>query len=118
MMDVRLHIAGYPDSDAEERAELGLDLREELRSREFEAAPTETDTPASAKGTALEWAQLVVTLAGSLPALIVVLRSWSGRNAGASITVEIAGDQLKISGGSSDEREQLIADWIDRHAGD
>jgi hypothetical protein len=58
-----------------------------------------------------------VTLAGSLPPFVAAVRGWLDRHPGASITVEIDGDQLALSDASPRERRQLIAAWMARHGG-
>lgn len=118
MTEIRLEVAGYEDSDAEERAKLTASLRDELRAIDVEdVSHPAADPQSGAKGTAFEWAQLVVTLGGSLPAVIGALRAWLGRHEGASVTLEINGDRLTLSNPSAREREELIAAWMARHAG-
>jgi hypothetical protein len=119
MTEVRLHVAGYADGDAEERAELAWRLEQELRELDVEdvSHAGAEEAPPGAKGSAVEWAQLVITFAGSLPPLVTALRSWLGRHPGSSITLEIDGDRLTLSDPSSSERSELIAAWMGRHGG-
>jgi Effector Associated Constant Component 1 len=116
MIEVRLHVAGYPDSDAEERAELTWRLEQELRELDVEdVSRPGCNVPAGAKGSALEWAQLVVSFAGALPALVAAVRGWQGRHQGASITMEIDGDRLTLTDLPADERSDLLETWMARH---
>jgi hypothetical protein len=118
MMEVQLHVVGYADSDPAERADLAWRLQHELRPLDVEdVGPAAGQLPAGAKGSALEWAQLVVTLAGSLPPLVAALQGWLGRHPGASITAEIDGDRLTLSEPSASERREVIAAWVARHGG-
>jgi hypothetical protein len=119
MTTIRLHIAGYEDSDPEEQAELAWRLEEELRQLDDadDISHPQTTAPGGAKGSGLEWAQLVVDLAGSLPALVGAVRSWLRRHPGASITVEIDGDAVTLSDASASERRELIEAWLKRHGG-
>lgn len=118
MTTVRLHMAGYADSDREERAELAWRLEDELRDLDgAEVSRPRTEAPGGAKGSGVEWAQLVVDLAGNLPALVAVVGGWLGRHPGSSITVEIDGDALTLEDASASERRELIQLWIDRHGG-
>jgi hypothetical protein len=118
MTTVRLHMAGYADSDAEEQAELASRLSEELRDLDAaDVSRPETTAPGGAKGSGVEWAQLVVELAGTLPALVTVVGSWLGRHPGTSITVEIDGDALTLNDATASERRELIDMWISRHGG-
>lgn len=71
--------------------------------------------PEGAKGSGLEWAQLVVTLTGSLPTVVGTIRSWLGRHARASITLTIDGDSITISEPSDAERAALLEAWLGRH---
>jgi len=111
-------MGGYADSDAEERAELTWQLQDDLsRSGVGDVDRPEARAPTGAKGAALEWAQLVVTLAGSMPALVTAVRGWLGRHPGASITLEIQGDQLKLESPTARQQQDLIDAWIARHGG-
>jgi hypothetical protein len=119
MTQIRLHVGGYADSDPEERAELAWRLQRELHQLDIDNISHESagETPRGAKGSGVEWAQLVVTFAGSLPALVAMLRSWLGRHPGSSITLEIDGDRLTLNELSASERSELIAAWTKRHDG-
>jgi Effector Associated Constant Component 1 len=115
--DVRLYVAGYPDSDEKERAELAGRLRAELLARDVpDVRHPAGQSPTDAKGTALEWSQLVVALAGSLPALVAVVRGWLDRHPGAEITVEIDDDRITLTVPSRRERRELLDAWMRRHA--
>ena len=68
MAELRLQVAGYPDSDDEERAELASRLKRELGEHGIdEVAHPGAPAPPGVKGGAVEWAQLVVGFAGSVP---------------------------------------------------
>jgi hypothetical protein len=71
--------------------------------------------PEGAKGAGLEWAQLVVTLAGTLPPFIVALQGWLGRHPRAAVTLEIGGDKLSIPDASPAERRRLVETFLARH---
>jgi hypothetical protein len=119
MTEVRLHVGGYADSDPQERAELAWRLQQELHELDLDdvSHATAEEAPPGAKGSAVEWAQLVVTFAGSLPALVATVRSWQGRHPRSSITLEIDGDRLTLSDLSASERSELISAWMRRHGG-
>lgn len=119
-MEVRLHIGGYADSDAQERADLAWRLESELRDRDLDLETVDRPSarlPAGAKGTALEWAQLVVTFAGALPSLVTAVLGWTQRHPGASVTLEIDGDKITVDDATAEERRELIATWLERHGG-
>jgi len=117
MTELRLHLAGYADSDAEERAALAGVLRQELLRLDVDdvSHPAADAPPAGAKGSALEWAQLVVTFAGSLPPLIAVVRSWLDRHQGAALTLDYGDESITIPDASPEERAALLDDWLRRH---
>jgi hypothetical protein len=119
LTEARLHITGYPDSDPEEQAELSYRLQAELRELvvvEDVSAPR-THAPVGAKGDGLEWAQLVVTFAGTLPPLIAAVRGWLSRHAGATLTIELDGDRLVLREPTTREQRDLIDAWLERHGG-
>jgi len=117
LQEVRLHIEGYPDSDDEERAELAWRLGQDLSDLDIdEVRRPAADAPAGAKGSTLEWAQLIVTLAGTLPSLVMAVQAWTERHRGASVTLDIGGDRLTLDNLSADERRALVQEWLDRHA--
>ena len=118
MAELHVHVAGYPDSDDEERAELAWRLGEEIREHGIdEVARPAVRPPPGAKGGGLEWAQLVVTFAGVLPALIPAVQGWLGRHEGAAVTLEIDGDRLTLDEASPADRRRLMEAFLARHGG-
>jgi hypothetical protein len=64
---------------------------------------------------------LLVTLGGSLasnviPTLANTLQSWLTRHERRTISLEIGGDKLQMTGVSDKEQERLIDAWISRHS--
>ena len=118
MAEMRVEIGGYADSDAEERAELASRLESELSGLDVEEILHPADqAPRGAKGDALQWAQLTVTFAGSLPALIAAIRGFLGRHSGAAVSVEIDGDRLSLGEPTPEDQQALVEAWIARHGG-
>jgi hypothetical protein len=116
MTDVRVHVDGYPDSDDEERADLATRLREELLEQGVESVShPEATAPGGAKGGALEWAQLVVGLAGTIGPMLTALRAWLGRHPRAAVTLEIDGDTLTLAEASPEEQKRLVETFLSRH---
>lgn len=118
---LKLEIDAEPDADAEEIAELTAHLQEELLELDVDAVELarEGQPPPDAKALdVLGLGTLLVTLvqsAGGLTSLVSSLRSWlSGQP--RSVRIELDGDVLEMSGISSGAQEQLISDWIARHA--
>jgi Effector Associated Constant Component 1 len=118
MTEIRLQVLGYPDSDDEERADLAWRLREDLRDHGVDdVSHPEMRPPPGAKGGALEWAQLVVTFAGSVPALVMAIQGWLGRHPNAAVTLEIGGDRLTLDEASPADRRRLLEAFLARHGG-
>ena len=116
MTEVRLQVVGYPDSDDEERADLAWRLREDLRDQGIDdVAHPEIRPPPGAKGGALEWAQLVVSVAGTVPPMIMALQAWLGRHPRAAVTLELGGDKLTLDDASPAERQRLLETFLARH---
>jgi hypothetical protein len=116
MTEVRLQVGGFPDSDAEERAELTWSLEEEVRQLDVQQISRPAmPAPDGAKGGALEWAQLVLELVGTLPPLFSAVLAWTHRHPGAAVTLEIDGDRLTIDHATATERSALVDAWLERH---
>jgi hypothetical protein len=118
-----LDIDAGPDTDTEELAELTQQLRRELSELDVEAVDLVRagEAPEGAKaGDPIAWGELLVTLAasgGALATLINVLQSWLTRHERRSVTLEIEGDALEVTGISSEEQQRLINTWLSRHGG-
>jgi hypothetical protein len=116
MTEVLVHVVGYPDSDEEERADLASRLLEEIREHGIdEVSHPPARPPPGSKGGALEWAQLVVTMAGTVPSLAMAMQGWLGRHPNAAVTLEIDGDRLTLDEASAGERQLLIETFLARH---
>jgi Effector Associated Constant Component 1 len=116
--EVRVHVVGYPDSDDEERADLASRLREDIREHGIdEVSHPPVRPPPGTKGGALDWAQLVVTFAGTVPTLAMAIQGWLGRHPNAAVTLEIGGDRLTLDEASPAERQRLLETFLTRHSG-
>jgi hypothetical protein len=115
MTEVRLHVVGYPDSDDVERADLATRLRADLLAHDVDAAHPQAYAPPGAKGTAFEWAELAVSLAGSVPGMVTALQSWASRHPRATVSLEIEGDTLTLDDASPAERRRLLETFLARH---
>lgn len=121
MTMLKLQFESRATDDAEDLERLTLQLNDELMALDVEAvdlARTEK-TPDKAKSpTAIDLGTLLLTLAASggvITTLINVLKSWLNRHERRSITLEIGGDKLEVTGVSSEEQQKLIDAWINRH---
>jgi len=117
-----------PDTDAEDLERLTRQLRDELSELDVQAdlvdvqadLVTGGSAPANTKaGDVIEWGTLLLTLAASggvITALINAIQAWlTNRNQPATITIEIGGDKLQITGNPSPEQQQLVKAFLQRH---
>jgi hypothetical protein len=118
-----LNIHAGPETDEEELAELTRQLREELLELDVETVGLVRagEAPERAKaGDPVTWGALLVALVASggvLTTLINTLQSWLTRHERRSVTLEIDGDKLEVTGISSEEQQRLINTWLSRHGG-
>jgi hypothetical protein len=108
------------DADERERSELGRSLRKEVsRSSDAQAIHSgETLSSPGTKGVSFDLHTLVVTLAASggvLSSLVSLLQRWLTRREAASVTLEIKGDKLLITGASPESERLLVNQWLSRH---
>ncbi len=116
LIDIQVSVGGFEDSDARERAELALGLRQELlrldvsdvRHVEGKAAP-------NTKGISVEWAEMIVHGVTAVPALVGAIIAWTKRHRGADVSLSIDGDSITLGNATTDERRQLLAQWMERH---
>ena len=117
MNQISLRVIGYPDSDDEDRAGLAWSLQEDLVAAEVEVSRPAGEAPPGAKGSALEWVQLLVSLAGAIPPLVSAIDGWMGRNPGSAIALEVDGDRLELADATPEERRAAIEMFLRRHDG-
>jgi Effector Associated Constant Component 1 len=116
MTEVLFNVVGYPDSDDQERADLASRLRDEMVGQGVDdVTHPDAVAPDGAKGAALEWAQLVVGLSGTIGPMLAALRGFLGRHPRAAVTLEIEGDTLTLNEASPTEQRQLVEAFLARH---
>jgi len=114
-------------NDPEELERLSHNLRDELNeldviekadliTKEAEQAPKGSKSG----GEVLNLGSLLVTLGSSLasnviPSLANTLQSWVSRQDRHTISLEIGGDKLQLTGVSDKQQEKLIDAWISKH---
>ena len=124
MSKLKLHIESGTEDDAEELERLTLQLKEELLGLDVEAVElvrTEKMPHKAKSPGAVDLGTLLLTLAASggvITTLINVLKSWLNRHERRSITLEIGGDKLEVTGVSSEEQQRLIDSWLNRRKTD
>jgi hypothetical protein len=116
---VVLRLDPGPNSDDEERAELALRLRDDLSDLDLESVhfrSAASPDPGAKSGDAVMWGTLLVSIvsSGALTALVNTVNTWIARQRGGSISVKVDGDELVLTGASSDDQRRLIDDWLAR----
>jgi hypothetical protein len=115
-----LNIDNGPDRDDEELVDLTRRLRKDLLTLdgvERAESPVIADIPGS-KSAGIDLQTIIVTLAASggvLTTLIGLIQQWLTRRERASVTLEIGGDKLTITGASSETERRLVDEWVGRH---
>ena len=118
-----LNIDAGPEADAEELEQLTRQLRGELTELDVETVNLVRAgaAPRGAKvGDPITWGALLVTLTASggvITTLIGALQPWLTRHERRSVTLEIDGDKLEVTGISSEEQQRLVNAWVSRHTG-
>jgi hypothetical protein len=109
------------EAEAEELAELAVDLREQLLGLDIECVGRVTvgqAPPGTRAGEIFVAGALTVMLALSqklLTALTETVQSWVSRGSGRSVRLELDGDVLEVTGITRRDQRELIQAWIDRH---
>ncbi|MGC1930160.1 MAG: hypothetical protein WA667_14400 [Candidatus Nitrosopolaris sp.] len=113
--------------DPEELERITYNLRDDLAEldaiEEVDLITKEAAAPKSSKsgGEVVTLGSLLVTLGASavstaIPNLANTLQSWLTRHERRTISIEIGGDKLQMTGVSDKEQETLIDAWISRHS--
>jgi hypothetical protein len=116
MTHLRIHVNGYSDSDVREKSQFAGEIRRELRVLAG-ADVTHPRVPPEPgmKGSAFDWAQLLITFTGTLPPLVVALQSWLRRRSGASIVLQVGDDRLALTDADIDAQRVVIDAWLAAH---
>lgn len=121
MQRLLVEIDSAADDDAAQLEQLTQNLLgeiEELDIDSVELAPAAPGPHGSKAGPSFDWGTLLVTLAdrGSvLVSVVTAIDDWLKNQGGRSVTVEIDGDRLQLTGASIDDQKALIEHWIERH---
>jgi hypothetical protein len=121
--DLLLVLDLEPETGLDEAERLGQQLRAELAQLDVEAVKPVTvlDVPEGAKGAAVDWGSLLVTLSaagGVFTSVIALTRDWLARHGTAQrVKITIDGDTIVLDRATTAEREQLIGTWVHQHSG-
>jgi hypothetical protein len=115
MTTLTLLLAGRNETDIEElNQQIQLDLRD-VEEIQFQLV-SKTGIPKGTKsGTDIDWTTIVVTIlasGGVLTTLINLVQSKLTKE--RSVTLEMNGDKLTITGVSTEDQKRLIDDWLKR----
>lgn len=118
-----LELAGPPGADDDEVLNLVSRLSDELQEFGLHAVPAAKSehAPSDSKGSgAVASGELIVALIGSggvSGAIVQAINLWLQRQPARSVKLTLDGDALEITGASSEVQDQLVANWLRRHAG-
>lgn len=119
---VKLMLTLSPGQDAEQLENSTRQLRRELADLRVESVDLVRSgaVPDRAKvGDTVTKGQVLVTLAASggvLTTVIGTLQTWLSLRERQSITLEIGGDKLQVTGISVTDQQRAIDAWIARHS--
>jgi hypothetical protein len=114
-----LQVLPVADSDAEELADLADDLHAELLNVDgASVAPLPSEAaPDRAKGLGdvAGWLLVQFGTPDGLRALVDAIRGFASRT-GRTVEVSIGRDTLKVTGVTARQQDQIIDNWLARHA--
>ncbi|MBE8517407.1 hypothetical protein ILP97_07800 [Amycolatopsis sp. H6(2020)] len=120
---ITIDVKSLGDHDEAELAELSHRLRDELGALDVDTAGFATGGPAptGSKADATTLTTLLVTFAASggvLTTVIGAVRDWllRQRQPGVVVDVKIDGDEIRIEGATSDERQRLLVAFVAEHS--
>jgi len=121
MEELIVNISRLPDDDEEILEPLTHRLRLELIELDVQKVDVVRSGEAPEGARAGEmiplWGQLAVSVTGIVvPAVVSRVKSWLGGDEDRSVTLEIEGDKLQVTGVSSKQQDELIKTWLGRHS--
>jgi hypothetical protein len=118
---LQIQIGQGQGTDAEELEDATGRLREELLELDVDAVDRPAAGPAPPGSRGLEIAALgtlLVTLAhDALPVVLATLGRWVSRHGERSVTIELDGDRIEVSGASAEDQRRLVDAFLARHSG-
>jgi hypothetical protein len=115
-IEVIVSVDAGEDADAEDVASLSTRLRDALRETDAQSVelPRRGDAPAGAKGEALQWGTLVVTVlsSGALTGVVEATREWIGRQKHGSVRIKVGDDELELSSAAPEEQRLVVEEWL------
>jgi Effector Associated Constant Component 1 len=114
----QLHLHVDSQAGAVRTADQTSDLMEVLeRSRADSVEQVEGARRPNAKGTVIEWAELIVGFSGGLPTIVGLVRAWRRTTPATRVEIELDGDRLVLEGQAPEHEQRLVDLFVKRHAG-
>jgi hypothetical protein len=119
--DVDLRLQVVAEADADRIAELASSLRRELLELDGTNVATihEGDAPPGTRAAdLLVVGALLVKIAkraGNVAEVVRAVQRWAANGRG-TVTLEIDGDKISVTGASTEQQDRLISAWVERHA--
>lgn len=124
---INIESLGDDPCEPEELERITYNLRDDLTELDsikmVDLVTKEVAAPNHSKagGEVVTLGSLLITVGGSvassvIPNLANTLQSWLTRHERRTISLEIGGDKLQLSGVSDKDQERLIDAWISRHS--
>jgi hypothetical protein len=121
LQQLALQIDAGADADDEEVDELASQLRRQLLELDIDSVdriPAGEAPPGTRGGPLLLLGGLLVTHSPEMLKMVVgVVQSWVAGHQGRTVELQLAGDKLTLTGVSSEQQQQLIALFVQRHSG-
>jgi hypothetical protein len=115
-----VEVEGLDDADVQELDELRRSLQDELLTLGVDDAhPVSAGRPpeGSKAGETLQLGALAVAVAPvGLQAMIQAVRDWRSRRAVRKVTITIADASLTLESATTAQQEQLVQEFLERHA--
>ena len=86
-----------------------------MRRRPPRSPPRQPRTGAKGLGDVAGWLLVQFGTQDGLRAVVATVRGFASRT-GRTVEVSIGGDELKVTGATSRQQEQIINAWLARHA--
>ena len=122
MAQIDVQVEAGDEVSADELDRLTLQLQHELLQVDVEAVERRYEGEAPEGSRAIEIAALgalIVKLASHpdvIRSVVDTVRSWLTRKRSGTVKLKLGDDELELTGVSSEQQQQLIDAWIERHS--
>lgn len=121
MTELSVRVVADPATDDSRLEELTLNLRQEISELEVESVGPVRESPGQpgAKGDPITLGMLLVqltTAGGAVTSVVHLVQNWLTRNERQSVTVQIGGDSITLTGATTHQQDELIRAFVRRHS--